>query len=209
MSTLSELTVQVLTARLAKKEMSLEEIQKEMITISNMIKAIDEGTLKEPSPEEPAEKPKVQKINLKQYFKKDEVICLICNKGFITLKRHLTMAHDLKPGEYRKQFNIPSTQSLAAKSYSESRRQMAIDKGLGEGLVKYRETQAAKKVDVPVEKVKAPVPAIKKKAPVLIKEKVPVPAIKEKAPVPAIKKKAAVPVVKNKAAVPAKVAKKK
>ena len=40
--------------------------------------------------------------------------------------------------EYRKQFDIPRSQSLAAKSYSEKRRQMAIDRGLGENLAKAR-----------------------------------------------------------------------
>lgn len=86
------------------------------------------------------------------------------------------MAHQLKPGEYRKQFGIPSTQSLAAKSYSESRRQMAIDKGLGAGLVKFRASEAAKKAAVPAVKVKASVPAVKTKASV--------PALKVKAVVP-------------------------
>ena len=163
MQTLSELTVQVLTARLAKRDMSLEELQKEMVAISNQLKAIDAGTELEPVVEAPTQVTKPQ-LTIKQAFKKDEVICMICNKGFKTLKRHLTMAHSLKPGEYRKQFGIPSTQSLAAKSYSDSRRQMALDKGLGEGLAKFRADKAAQKVDAPVVKVKTPVPTAKKKA---------------------------------------------
>ena len=163
MTTLSELTVQVLTARLAKRDMSLEELQKEMVAISNQLKAIDAGTELEPVVEAPTQVTKPQ-LTIKQAFKKDEVICMICNKGFKTLKRHLTMAHSLKPGEYRKQFGIPSTQSLAAKSYSDSRRQMALDKGLGEGLAKFRADKAAKKVDAPVVKLKTPVPTAKKKA---------------------------------------------
>lgn len=196
MATISELTVQVLTARLAKRDMSLEELQKEMVTISNELKAIDAGTSSTPVSEVPAEEIKPQ-LSIKQAFKKDEVICMICNKGFKTLKRHLFMAHNLKPGEYKKQFNIPSTQSLAAKSYSDSRRRMAIDKGLGEGLVKFRADKASKKVAVPVAKVKVDVPTVKTKAPV--------PAVKVKAAVPAVKVKASVPAIKKKAAVPAKV----
>jgi len=46
------------------------------------------------------------------------------------------------PGQYRRPFGIPSAQKLAAKSCSESRRQMAIDKGLGDGLAKAREKRA-------------------------------------------------------------------
>ena len=110
---------------------------------------------------------------------------MICGQGFKTLKRHLAQAHDLKPGQYRKQFNIPSSMSLTAKSYSESRRQSAIDRGLGDNLAKARAVRAAKG------------------------KKASVPAVRVKAAVPAVKTKAAVPAVRKKAAVPAKVAKKK
>jgi len=94
---------------------------------------------------------------------------MICNKGgFKTLTRHLTTAHNLKPGQYRKQFNIPSTQKLAAKSYSEERSKAAIDRGMVDILAKAREKRMAnieaKKAAVPAVRVKAPVPAVKKKA---------------------------------------------
>lgn len=181
MSNLTELTAQIIAARAAKKDMSTEELQHEMQMVYSFLKGIESGeTPVTVATETPAEESKPQ-LTIKQAFKKDEVICMICNKGFKTLKRHLTLAHDLKPGEYRKQFNIPSTQSLAAKSYSDSRRQMALDKGLGAGLVKFRADKAAEKVAVPVVKAKAPVPAIKKK--------VSVPAVKVKAAVPAKVKK--------------------
>jgi predicted transcriptional regulator len=51
----------------------------------------------------------------------------------------------MKPTEYRKQFDIPRTQPLAARSYSESRRQMAVDRGLGENLAKARAAKAKAK----------------------------------------------------------------
>lgn len=165
MATLTELTAQIIAARAAKKDMSTEELQQEMQMIYSFLKGIETGDVPAPVAavqEAPVEETKPQ-LTIKQAFKKDEVICMICNKGFKTLKRHLAMAHSLKPGEYRKQFNIPSTQSLAAKSYSESRRQMALDRGLVEGLAKFRADKAAKKVAVPAGKVKAPVPVVKNK----------------------------------------------
>jgi predicted transcriptional regulator len=166
MSNLTELATQIIAARAAKKDMSKEEFQEEMQMIYSFLKGIEEGSV-QPAAQEPVADTKPLKINLKQYFKKDEVICAICNKGFKTLKRHLSVAHKLKPGEYRKQFGISSSQSLAAKSYVESRRQMAIDKGLGEGLAKARAIKKAemerKSAPLPVVKVKAPVPTVKKK----------------------------------------------
>src|SRR6202790_2900120 len=164
MSNLTELTAQIIAARAAKIDMSTEELQQEMQMIYSFLKGVEEGNVQSTT-QAPAEETK-PRLTIKQAFKKDEVICMVCGKGgFKTLKRHLTLAHSLKPGEYRKQFGIPSTQSLAAKSYSESRRQLAIDKGLGEGLVKFRASEKAKKVAVPVVKVKDAVTAVKAKEP--------------------------------------------
>jgi len=47
-------------------------------------------------------------------------------------------------GEYRKAYDIPRTQSLAAKNYSESRRQMAVDRGLADNLAKARASRSKK-----------------------------------------------------------------
>lgn len=145
MATLSELTVQILTTRLVKKEMSLEEMQKEMVAISNMIKAIDEGTAVEPVQEAQAqEEPKPQKINLKKVFKDKEVICLICNKSFRTLKRHLTQVHNISDKEYKAQFGIPASQPLAAKEYSDKKREDAQKNNLGEKMQAGRNAKKAK-----------------------------------------------------------------
>lgn len=163
MSNLTELTAQIISARATKKDMSKEEFLEEMQMVYAFLKGVEDGTAQTPTQESAAEA-KVQKINLKQVFKKDEVICLLCNKGFKTLKRHLSMAHGLKPGEYKKQFGIPAKQSLTAKSYVESRRKMAIDMGLGDGLAKARAIRAAKKVAAPTAKTKAPAQPAKKKA---------------------------------------------
>jgi len=192
LSNLTELTAQIVAASAAKKDMSTEELQQEMQMIYSFLKGVEEGNFQPAAPEQPVEEPKPQKINFKKVFKDNEVICLLCNKGFKALKRHLTVAHDLKPGEYRKQFGIPSKQSLVAKAYSEKWRQAANDRGQGEILAKAREARAAKKTVIPAMKIKAPVPAIKVKS-----------------TAPAVKTKAAVPVIKEKAAVPAKVARKK
>jgi hypothetical protein len=68
---------------------------------------------------------------------------MACGKGgFKTLTRHLNLAHELKPGQYRKQFNIPSSQSLTAKNYREARRQAALDRGLADNLAKARKVRA-------------------------------------------------------------------
>ena len=195
MSNLTELTAQIIAARAAKKEMSMDEFQQEMQMVYSFLKTVEDGTALPVTQEPPAEA-KPQKIHLKQYFKKDEVICMICNKGFKALKRHLTVVHDLKPGEYKKQFGIPTKQSLVAKAYSEKWRQAALDRGQGEILAKARAVRAAKKAAIPAVKIKAPVPAVKVKA-----------AAKAKTPTPTVKMKPAAPAKREVAGVPAKVTK--
>jgi predicted transcriptional regulator len=69
---------------------------------------------------------------------------MLCGKEMKTLSRHLKTAHDMKPTEYRKRFDIPRTQPLAARNYSESRREMAKERGLGENLAKARAARAKK-----------------------------------------------------------------
>ena len=138
MATLLEMATEIALSMSSSSTLSKEELLAEIASIHNSLAAIEKG---EALPEK-TEETDAPKISLKKAFGKDKVICLICNKEMKTLTRHLRTAHDLKPGEYRKQFGIPRTQSLAAKSYSESRRQMAIDRGLGDNLAKARAARA-------------------------------------------------------------------
>lgn len=145
MPNLLELTASIVSAHISNVQMSSDEMLQELQKVHATLKALESN-----GGEVTEEQPK--KLSIKQAFKKDEVICMICGKGFKTLKRHLAQSHDLKPGQYRKQFNIPSTQSLVANSYSESRRKAAEERGLGDVLVKAREKRASK----PAPKAKAP-----------------------------------------------------
>ncbi len=144
MATLAELTVQILSQRLAKKEMTLDEMQAEMLAISKMIRSIDEGTAEEPAEAAAAEESKPQKINMKKVFRDKEVICLICNKGFTTLKRHLRTAHDMDDKAYKQQFGIPPKTKLVAREYAEKRRNDAQARNQGEVLARARVEKAAK-----------------------------------------------------------------
>lgn len=183
MPTLIELTAALVASHASNTQMTSEQLTQEIQNVYASLKALESGTatVESSTPEQP-------KLTIKQAFKKDEVICMVCGKGgFKTLKRHLNQLHDLKPGAYRKQFNIPSSQPLVAKSYSESRRVSANERGLGDVLAKARATRAAgnKKVDASVTKTtKAEALAEKAKIPVPMKvSKAPVPTKIEKKPI--------------------------
>jgi predicted transcriptional regulator len=139
MPTLCELAAEIVKAHASTTQMTSGELLKEIQDVFAALEALEAGK-EVAAPEEV--KPS---ITVKQAFKKDEVICMVCGKGGMkTLSRHLKQAHDMKPGQYRKQFGIKRTQPLTAKSFTESRRKLAEERGLGEVLAKAREKRAAK-----------------------------------------------------------------
>ena len=140
-SSLVELTASIVSSHAVGTEMSSDELIQEIGKVFATLKKLDtDGTAIEtaPAPGTPA-------LTMKKAFQNDQVGCLVCGKtGFKTLTRHLKQAHDLKPGQYRKQFNIPSSQSLTAKNYSEARRKSANENNLAANLEKARAVRAAK-----------------------------------------------------------------
>jgi predicted transcriptional regulator len=162
-SILVELTANIVSSHAASVEMSSDELLQEIQKVYGMLKQL-EGDLPiegEAAKAAPAMAPK-------KSIQKDQVICLICHKGgFKTLTRHLKQVHNLKPGEYRKQFGLPAGTALAAKSYSEARRAAAQKNNLAANLEKARATRmanlAAKQKAAPAKAKKAAVvkPAVK------------------------------------------------
>ena len=114
--------------------MTKEELVSELSDVYNALNGLDKGG----TAVEAVEKEQGPVVTRKKAFGKDKIFCMICGKGMKTLSRHLKTSHDMTATEYRKQFDIPRSQSLASKSYSEKRRQMAIDRGLGEKLAMAR-----------------------------------------------------------------------
>ncbi len=143
MATILEMAAEIVAAHASTTAMTKEELVAELGELHKVLSSLDKG--EEVAAEVGEEAPAAPAVSRKKAFGKDKVICMICGKEMKTLARHLKTAHDMKPGEYRKQFDIPRTQPLAARAYSESRRQMAVDRGLGENLAKARAARAKKK----------------------------------------------------------------
>jgi len=168
-ATLVELTAGIVSAHAAGTEMSSDDLIQEIARVFTTLKKLESegGTVAEgaPAPGTPA-------MSIKKAFQNDQVCCLICGKtGFKTLTRHLKQAHNMKPGQYRKQFNIPTTQSLTAKNYSEARRKAANENNLAANLEKARAVRAAKKDAAKPQKAKAVKPAKAPKAAKTVKAK--------------------------------------
>ncbi|MDB5695010.1 MAG: transcriptional regulator [Sphingomonas bacterium] len=66
----------------------------------------------------------------KSLSSKDHIISMIDGKSYKTLRRHLK-TNGLTPEQYRERYNLKSDYPMVAENYSESRRAMAKQIGLG------------------------------------------------------------------------------
>lgn len=140
-SSLIELTASIVSSHASVTEMSGEDLLLELQKVHGALQKLEVET------GEVAERGEAKgpAVPLKKAFQPDQVSCMMCGKsGMQTLTRHLAQVHGIKPGEYRKQFGIPSSQALTAKNFSEARRRMAQEKGLADNLAKARAVRAAK-----------------------------------------------------------------
>lgn len=139
MKSLVELAGEIVSAHVATTKMTSDQMLEEIKRVHAALVALEQGV------EAPVVEEQKPAMTWKQSIKTKEIICLICNKGGMqSLSRHLSTAHGMKPGEYKKQFGIPSKQSLTAKKFSEERRKMAVEKNLGAGLAAARAKRAEK-----------------------------------------------------------------
>jgi predicted transcriptional regulator len=120
--------------------MTTDDIIQEIKKVYTALQSIETGAPLEV--QTAAEEGASPALTIKQAFKANEVICMLCGKGGMkTLTRHLNQAHQLKPSHYRKQFNIAKTQPLMSKSYALRRKEIAAGMDLGANLVKAREAR--------------------------------------------------------------------
>jgi predicted transcriptional regulator len=143
MATILEMTATIVAAHAQTTTLTTDDLIGELKKVHAALQAIESGTtvVEEPIATEPA----APTLTLKQAFRTNEVFCLVCGKGGMkTLTRHLNQAHQLKPAQYRKQFNIPKTQPLMSKAYAAKRKEIAAGMDLGANLEKARAARTSK-----------------------------------------------------------------
>jgi predicted transcriptional regulator len=131
-----KLTAEIVTSHASMSELTPEELVKEIKEVFNAL-AMLESSAAGPEAAETAkgqEAAAVRKppIPLKEIVKEKYVVCLECGKKMRTLKAHLRKSHNLAPKEYFQRYGLDRKKyPLVCKEYSEKRRQLAVEKGLG------------------------------------------------------------------------------
>jgi predicted transcriptional regulator len=132
-----KLTAQIIISHASMSELTPKELVEEIKDVYNLLSSLEgEMGAAEAVPAEKAKQAEVVKkpsVPLDEIVKEKYVICLECGKKMRTLKAHIRKAHHLLPAEYFRRYGLdPKKFPLVCKEYSEQRRKLAKEKGLGE-----------------------------------------------------------------------------
>lgn len=131
-----KLTAQIVISHASMTELTPEELVEEIKEIYNALASLEGGVavLGVPGLVKGKEVEVVKKppIPLKDIVKEKYVVCLECGQKMRTLKAHLRKAHNILPKEYFQRYGLDRKKyPLVCKEYSEQRRKLAVEKGLG------------------------------------------------------------------------------
>lgn len=138
-----KLTAQIVISHASMSELTPKELVEEIKEVYQLLSSL-EGEMISPlevEGEKGLEATIVKKppIPLQDIVKEKYVICLECGKQMRTLKAHLRKAHQLTPKDYYRRYGLdPKKFPLVCKEYSEQRRKLAKEKGLGAKGVRRR-----------------------------------------------------------------------
>lgn len=122
--TLLTLTSDIVAAHVSNNDVAPGEVKTLIEDVYNALAGIGGETEKEEPRPEPA-------VPVRSSVKKDHIVCLEDGKKFKMLKRHLMSEYGMTPEEYRARWDLPSDYPMVAPAYSERRRNLAIEIGLG------------------------------------------------------------------------------
>ena len=71
-------------------------------------------------------------VSIKKSVSDDYIICLEDGRRFKSLKRHLRVAYNLTPDQYRAKWGLPHDYPMVAPAYAKARSTLAHQMGLGQ-----------------------------------------------------------------------------
>ncbi len=109
--------LEIVKAQASGRNMTEEEINSMIKSLSEGIQKASQGTAEEQVSEEqhPA-------VDPKKAIREKSIVCLECGKSFkVITKKHLAK-HDMTPDEYKEKWGYKKNQSLVAKALARERR---------------------------------------------------------------------------------------
>jgi predicted transcriptional regulator len=122
---LISLTADIVSAHVSNNTVALSDVP---LLVQRVYEAL--AAAGAPAPAE-APQAKTPVVSVRASIKPDYLVCMECGRQQKTLKRHLQTAHGVSPDQYRRDFGLPDTYPMVAPKYSEQRRSLAKEIGLG------------------------------------------------------------------------------
>lgn len=118
------LTADVVVAFVGRNDIAPERVPELISSVFNAFTSLGGAVQAEEVRPEPA-------VPIRKSVTPDHIICLEDGAKLKMLKRYIRTNYDMSPEEYRKRWDLPSDYPMTAPNYTEKRRQLAKDIGLG------------------------------------------------------------------------------
>jgi predicted transcriptional regulator len=125
-TTLAELTAEIVSAYVSSSQITPSDLGTLVSAVAGELRNV--GTRLE----QPAESKIEPAVPVRRSIGRDHLVCLVCGKKQKLLKRHVAVEHGLTPSQYRELFDLKPDYPMTAPSYTEKRRQLALQIGLGQ-----------------------------------------------------------------------------
>jgi predicted transcriptional regulator len=121
----AELTAEIVSAYVSNNKIAPSDLAMLINSVGNEMAKV--GTVVEP----PAQQKLEPAVSVRRSIQPNQLICLVCGKPQKVLKRHLSVQHELTPGQYRERFELKPDYPMVAPNYAQQRREVALQTGLG------------------------------------------------------------------------------
>lgn len=118
------LTADIVAAHVSNNSVAISDIPLVIRSVHEALAGLSANAEPEPEPQQPA-------VSVRASVKPDYIVCLEDGKKLTMMRRYLMTNFGMTPDEYRAKWNLPKDYPMTAPNYTEKRRELAKQIGLG------------------------------------------------------------------------------
>jgi predicted transcriptional regulator len=122
--TLVTLTADIVAAHVSNNSVAISDIPLIIRSVHEALAGLSTNAAPVPEPQQPA-------VSVRSSVKPDYIVCLEDGKKLTMMRRYLMTNFGMTPDEYRARWKLPKDYPMVAPNYSERRRELAKEIGLG------------------------------------------------------------------------------
>ncbi len=122
--TLVTLTADIVAAHVSNNSVAISDIPLVIRSVHEALAGLSSNAEPKPEPQQPA-------VSVRASVKPDYIVCLEDGKKLTMMRRYLMTNFGMTPDDYRAKWNLPKDYPMVAPNYSERRRVLAKEIGLG------------------------------------------------------------------------------